>query len=664
MILGRFRTAAAVSATATRWPPLPLSARTMSSDWHDLPDLTDKERLYVRRQVSVIMKPSFLRCEGYSSAQSILDRSSDSDRLLVDPSKPEIFNQMFPLYDVSTAACMKVIEKFCRGFEVPTERRAKRLFRSNLNSPLVTERTLAGLQVFGMIPADLTLSSYLPLLTFSEVAKVGKVCQVTEGTVKISRMNEYLAGESMRGSHVQNKIKITQKSLQALGFEPFSEKMLERVVNKFRRRKSIKYRDIDSYLSKEFMQWLCASADLTDEEAAKFCSNCVTDIQDIARNVFILENLMGVKDRKHLVRAAVSIDPLETLVTLNTYARLMETVLPSDSVAGDCSHLDLIVKPSSKFPPTYRYLYLKSIGFSCPEAVEILLQPKLKFRTSVMKSDFDRHTRLQSLVATETVPDPVPSPSEDVSKLLGYGHPLYLPVVKERWGRMSLDGLSANEKWHELTKNVTSVQQVKSLTGPNQRVSAGGMIQQRRGMATSSDDRRPPPQLKKPKRLGRKIYGYFKSPMRIIENRIQEDNIRRTLDPNFNPDEVIRGAKLAASALTKHISNNEIDELSGLLTQRELADLKRRIETEWTDQMRNVLRLEPEDFDKVVNDGYVRTDLQGMATYLDVRLFLDAIVDEPAPGYFVRIQMTLCRQYGEGAMHDWSVSYFNILAFE
>lgn len=240
----------------------------MSSDWHDLPDLTDKERLYVRRQVSVIVKPrsvastvckfvdmeqsmiqntyikcfcfSFLRCEGYSSAQSILDRSSDSDRLLVDPSKPEIFNQMFPLYDVSTAACMKVIEKFCRGFEEPTERRAKRLFRSNLNSPLVTERTLAGLQVFGMIPADLTLSSYLPLLTFSEVAKVGKVCQVTEGTVKISRMNEYLAMEGMRGSHVQNKIKITQKSLQALGFEPFSEKMLERVVNKFRRRKSIK----------------------------------------------------------------------------------------------------------------------------------------------------------------------------------------------------------------------------------------------------------------------------------------------------------------------------------------------------------------------------------------------------------------------------------------
>ena len=156
----------------------------------------------------------------------------------------------------------------------------------------------------------------------------------------------------------------------------------------------------------------------------------------------------------------------------------------------------------------------------------------------------------------------------------------------------------------------------------------------------------------------------------------------------MNPDEIVRGAKLAASALTKHISDNEIDELSGLLTRRELTDLKRRVETELTDVMRNVIRLKPDNFDRVINEGYVKSDFPGMATYLDVRLVMDALVssplflrqfvvckfqpfffshlqvEEPKPGYFVRIQMTLSKTYGEGHMHDWSVSNFRILDFD
>ena len=112
----------------------------------------------------------------------------------------------------------------------------------------------------------------------------------------------------------------------------------------------------------------------------------------------------------------------------------------------------------------------------------------------------------------------------------------------------------------------------------------------------------------------------------MFQNHLQEEAIRRSLDPNFKAEDVIRGAKLAASSLTKHIADNEVDELSGLLTQREFTELRRRVETEWSDQMRNVLRLEPDDFDRIVNEGYVRTEFQGMATYLDVRLIMDAVV--------------------------------------
>jgi len=645
---------------------------SQDSHWYDLPDLTEKERLYVRKQVSVIMKPRFLECDGYSRAKSILDLLP-SEKLLVDPSQPDIFDQMFPLQKLSTTACLKVVEKFCRGFEMSPQ--ARKMFRTSLSSPLVTERTLSGLQVFGMIPADLTLSPYLPLLTFSEVAKVGKVTQVTEGSVKVSRMNEYLAREGMRGSHVQNKIKITQKSLEILGFDTFTERMMEKVVNKFRRHKLIRYGDIDTYLSRQFIQWLCTNAELTDEEIVKFCSNCVTDVQDIARNLYILENLMNITDKKQLVRAAVSLDPLETLVTLNTYASLIRTVLPdiSETVGdgrGEWSHLDLVLRPSSKFPPTYRYMYLKSIGFTCEDAVEIVLRPKAKFQTKAMKSDLDRLTRQQSLVTsaeggTETeYVTPTSSPNEDFAKVLGYTHPLYLPVMRERWAQTDPGRLPAIEKWHKLTV-LDDTTTEKCFTGgvtQHQRVSAGGMVQQSRGMTTSSSSGDRPP-LKK-KRLARRIFGHLKSPLQMFQNHLQEEAIRRSLDPNFKAEDVIRGAKLAASSLTKHIADNEVDELSGLLTQREFTDLRRRVETEWSDQMRNVLRLEPDDFDRVVNEGYVRTEFQGMATYLDVRLIMDAVVDKPDPGFMVRIQMTLTRAYGEGTMHDWSVSYFNILSFD
>ena len=100
--------------------------------------------------------------------------------LELDPANPEVFDRLFPVKGLGVCqdACLAVIKKFCRGYQIPPDKKTRNLFRSRLTSPLVTERTLAGLEVFGMIPEDLLNNPHLPLMTFSEVAKCGKISEV------------------------------------------------------------------------------------------------------------------------------------------------------------------------------------------------------------------------------------------------------------------------------------------------------------------------------------------------------------------------------------------------------------------------------------------------------------------------------------------------------
>ena len=100
--------------------------------------------------------------------------------LELDPANPEVFDRLFPVKGLGVCqdACLAVIKKFCRGYQIPPDKKTRNLFRSRLTSPLVTERTLAGLEVFGMIPEDLLNNPHLPLMTFSEIATCGKISEV------------------------------------------------------------------------------------------------------------------------------------------------------------------------------------------------------------------------------------------------------------------------------------------------------------------------------------------------------------------------------------------------------------------------------------------------------------------------------------------------------
>ena len=136
----------------------------------------------------------------------------------------------------------------------------------------------------------------------------------------------------MRGKHIRNKIRDTQATLNTLGFGDFGDRLLDKVMEKFARNKKINYADIDKYLSKYFIQWLCREAKLDGKDTEKFLGTAtVTDFRDLARNVFILDKFVGVRDKKVLVRGAVTLDPLETLVTLNTYKQVASMALPSNS---------------------------------------------------------------------------------------------------------------------------------------------------------------------------------------------------------------------------------------------------------------------------------------------------------------------------------------------
>ena len=136
----------------------------------------------------------------------------------------------------------------------------------------------------------------------------------------------------MRGKHIRNKIRDTQATLNTLGFGDFGDRLLDKVMEKFARNKKINYADIDKYLSKYFIQWLCREAKLDGKDTEKILGTAtVTDFRDLARNVFILDKFVGVRDKKVLVRGAVTLDPLETLVTLNTYKQVASMALPTNS---------------------------------------------------------------------------------------------------------------------------------------------------------------------------------------------------------------------------------------------------------------------------------------------------------------------------------------------
>ena len=136
----------------------------------------------------------------------------------------------------------------------------------------------------------------------------------------------------MRGKHIRNKIRDTQATLNTLGFGDFGDRLLDKVMEKFARNKKINYADIDKYLSKYFIQWLCREAKLDGKDTEKILGSAtVTDFRDLARNVFILDKFVGVTDKKVVVRGAVTLDPLETLVTLNTYKQVASMALPSNS---------------------------------------------------------------------------------------------------------------------------------------------------------------------------------------------------------------------------------------------------------------------------------------------------------------------------------------------
>ena len=94
----------------------------------------------------------------------------------------------------------------------------------------------------------------------------------------------------MRGKHIRNKIRDTQATLNTLGFGDFGDRLLDKVMGKFARNKKISYADIDKYLSKYFIQWLCREAKLDGKDTEKILGTAsVTDFRDLARNVFILD---------------------------------------------------------------------------------------------------------------------------------------------------------------------------------------------------------------------------------------------------------------------------------------------------------------------------------------------------------------------------------------
>ena len=144
-----------------------------------------------------------------------------------------------------------------------------------------------------------------------------------------------------------------------------------------------------------------------------------------------------------------------------------------DVMQNPVFELDHVLKPSGKFPATYRYLFLKSIGLDHQEAVHLMFKPKLTFTTQARKSDaqrliYQRSTRPNPNRRLEEKDNHRRDSSEDFTKEFGYTHPIYLELMRERYSsrRVELEGLPPMEKWTRLKEEDPRDDRNKSRSQP------------------------------------------------------------------------------------------------------------------------------------------------------------------------------------------------------
>eukprot|EP00095_Tigriopus_kingsejongensis_P005320 maker-scaffold123_size333416-snap-gene-2.15 protein:Tk05320 transcript:maker-scaffold123_size333416-snap-gene-2.15-mRNA-1 annotation:"hypothetical protein KGM_03861" len=136
-------------------------------------------------------------------------------------------------------------------------------------------------------------------------------------------------------------------------------------------------------------------------------------------------------------------------------------------------------------------------------------------------------------------------------------------------------------------------------------------------------------------------------------------------DPHMEKSTFVEATKQAISLVTQYLSQNNFEDLSGLLTKRERLRLKEEVETKWSDVQRNNINL---SVDEIIG-SFPDKVFQYNVAY---QKFCDIDVIVPAWKYdseghrmaFVKIRARFSREYTENRLPEWTITKFAVERFK
>jgi len=156
-----------------------------------------------------------------------------------------------------------------------------------------------------------------------------------------------------------------------------------------------------------------------------------------------------------------------------------------------------------------------------------------------------------------------------------------------------------------------------------------------------------------------KIY-HFQNPLTWLQIHLKFNEVKQRWDPNLDKEEFLFGVQYAVQAITNNIVNGDWHEMRGLLSRKEFKRLRKEVETEWSDVMRQNVGMEVDQMEKVLITG-ITTQQIVEHKYCDIDVTVVGVKEKhDNTPHVIQVRVRLHREYTEGCLPDWMVSRFSI----
>lgn len=139
--------------------------------------------------------------------------------------------------------------------------------------------------------------------------------------------------------------------------------------------------------------------------------------------------------------------------------------------------------------------------------------------------------------------------------------------------------------------------------------------------------------------------------------------LRSNIDRSFDKLEFLEGCKLALPAVTNIIKEKAYNEFSGLLTKRAREELVSRLETEWTDTLREGVAI---DQAGIIFTRITRVNCYnvGYDMYADITVAFTCANEAVEPNITFVLEMTFSRNYSKTSLKDWVITDVEVLPWK